>query len=142
MRLELVHVLQNDFKMRAAFSHSLSRVVGQYASLPKLAGTGAAAELLARLAEEPAQPKTLSSDTGTSDGLDLVVVVVVLFVLAAPVLVLSHEGSSAETRCMMTAPGPDGDLGFQGQRWESATTQLSNSNTAEGASGSTQLSGC
>jgi hypothetical protein len=72
--------------------------------------------LLARLAEEPAQPKTLSSDTGTSEGLDLVVAVVV-FVLAALALVLSHEGSSAETRCMMTAPGPDSDFGFQGERW-------------------------
>lgn len=93
--------------------------------------------LLARLAEEPAQPKTLSRDTGTSDGLDFVV----LLVFAGLVLLLSHEGSSAETRCMMTAPGPYSDLDLQGERWLSAATGCLTSKQKRCESCPAQLSG-
>jgi hypothetical protein len=59
--------------------------------------------LLFRLAEAllSTHPKTLSRDT--SDGFDFAG----LLVFAAFGFVLSHEGSSAETRCIMAVPGPD-----------------------------------
>jgi hypothetical protein len=114
---QVSHVLQNDFKIRAAFSHSLSSAVGQYASLEELDGSGAGLEvvvvaLLSRLADKlarsPTHPKTLSSDT--RDGLGFDDVLVLLFVLVAAVFDLSHDGSSAETRCIVL--GSRCDPGF------------------------------
>lgn len=79
-------ILQNDFKIRAAFSHSLSRVVGQYTSFPILDVVGL---LVARLLVVVAQLKTLLMALGLPS------------VAGAAALFRSHEGSSADTRCML-----------------------------------------
>lgn len=87
--------------MRAALSHSLSRVVGQYVSLPKrtapVAVAAAAGELLrfAGVLLLSAHPNTFSKDA--SDGLGLCLRSVVLLLGFD----LSHDGSRAETRCMV-----------------------------------------
>lgn len=93
-------VLQKDFRMRAALSHSLSRGAGQYASLSNRAGPAVVdAGLLLRFAAVlflSVQAKTFSK--AASDGL-------VLWAARALLLGccfdLSHEGSREETRCMM-----------------------------------------
>ena len=101
----LGHLLQNDFSILAAFSHSLSRFVGQYVSLPKrvLIGSGARE----RLPDEvPFQPNILFRAVGA--GLAVPVVSVgfseaLALALALADLDLSHDGIRPETRCMLGA---------------------------------------
>jgi hypothetical protein len=93
--------------------------VGQYASLEELDGSGAGSAFvvafeLSRFADKlvllPTHPNTLSNET--SEGLCFAALVVVLLVLVAAALeLLSHEGSSAETRCMVF--GSQSDPGFE-----------------------------
>jgi hypothetical protein len=94
-------VLQNDFRIRAALSHSLSSGAGQYASLPKRTAPAVVdGGLLLRFAGVllllSAHEKTLSK--AASEGLDLWPDLALLLLLGFD---LSHEGSRAETRCMM-----------------------------------------
>lgn len=86
--------------MRAALSHSLSRGAGQYASLPKRTAPAVVdGGLLLRFAGVllllSAHEKTLSR--AASEGLDLWPDLALLLLGFD----LSHEGSRAETRCMM-----------------------------------------
>lgn len=103
-------ILQNDFRMRAAFSHSLSRAVGQYASLDELDGSGAVLAVvvvveLSRFPDKlvllPTHPNTLSNDTSDGFCFGAPVVVVSPVLVVAALELLSHDGSSAETRCMV-----------------------------------------
>lgn len=70
--------------MRAALSHSLSRVVGAYDSLPFLEDV---LSLLAGVGILSAHPRTLSMLVFPPD--------------PALFLLRSHDGSKAETRCML-----------------------------------------
>ena len=82
------NVRQNDIRMRAALSHSLSRVVGAYDS-PFPVFDDAVLNLLPEAGIRSAHPRTLSR----------------LFfpLLLEPALFLlrSHDGSKADTRCIL-----------------------------------------
>jgi hypothetical protein len=79
--------------MRAAFSHSLSSAVGQYSSRPKVpaAVAGLAAGAFLGEASLSAQLKTLLSDLGLEESGAAV----------GEAGLRSHEGSRAETRCIV-----------------------------------------
>lgn len=84
--------------------------MGQYASLEELDGSGAGLAVvvaveLSRFAEKlvllPTHPNTLSNETSEGFCFAALLVVVSLVLVAAALELLSHEGSSAETRCMV-----------------------------------------
>lgn len=94
-----VIVRQKAWRMRAAFSHSLSRVVAQKASRPYR-------EPLSRLVEEAEEEGILSAHPRTLSR---------LFLPVDPALLLddrSQDGSRAETRCIMkeSRSWADGDV--------------------------------
>lgn len=80
-------VRQNEIKMRAALSHSLSRVVGAKVSLPDFEDA-----VLSLLPEVAVQLRTLSR-------LVLPLVEPALFLLEF------HDGSKADTRCILQIAG-------------------------------------
>jgi len=88
MRVGCANVQQNDFKMRAAFSHSLSSVEGQNASL--------ASREEREDGMMSAQPRTLSA---------LFLRVWLLVKLLALDRLRSQLGSRDETRCIVTRSG-------------------------------------